>query len=437
MKRTKTKNKSIKMRKQILFAAALVLSVAVFGQKNELKTAEKAVKAGDFATALTAVNQAESLISNADQKTKAKFYYLKAKALYNNGTNLNVASVGKAFNKLISFEKETNKAKYTKEIGEILNRLIQSNQNVANASYEKSKQTEANEDYIASAKGYHNVYLLSPADTAFLDNAALLYTLGKNYEASISLYEELLDLGFTGITTYYNAVNVKTGEVMNFTDRKSRDVQVKLKIANNPSEEVKENRRPLVFKNLANSYSNLDQVDKALAIVKKGREEFPTDYVLLIEEANLNFKLGNEDKFKELLEKAIELNPTEPALYYNVGVMNLNQKNIDEAIENFKKAIELKPDYADAYNNIGATILEKAEPIIQEMNKNLSNFDKYDELQAKQLEVYKEAVPYYEKAYELDAKNISIVQTLLGLYENLEMTDKLKDIKVVYEGLKE
>ena len=131
------------------------------------------------------------------------------------------------------------------------------------------------------------------------------------------------------------------------------------------------------------------------------------------------------------------MNPTEPTLYYNVGVMNMNQGKTDEAIANFKKAIELKPDYADAYNNIGAAIIDKTKPIIEEMNKSLSDFDKYDKLQAKQLAIYKEALPYYEKAYQYNESNISTVQTLMSLYENLSMSEKSKEFQAIYEKLKQ
>ena len=143
------------------------------------------------------------------------------------------------------------------------------------------------------------------------------------------------------------------------------------------------------------------------------------------------------EKWIKKLEEAISLNPSEPTLHYNVGVMNMEQKNIENAIKCFKKAIELKPDYADAYNNIGAAIIEKTVPIIEEMNNSLSDFDKYDELQVKQLEIYKQAIPYYESAYKYSSSNINIIQTLMGLYENLEMTEKFNEIKAVYEKLKE
>ncbi len=49
------------MKNQILMLLALFVSVASFGQKNEIKAAEKAVKKGDFATALTQVNALDGM----------------------------------------------------------------------------------------------------------------------------------------------------------------------------------------------------------------------------------------------------------------------------------------------------------------------------------------------------------------------------------------
>ena len=425
------------MKKQLIFLSALLVSMTVFGQKSELKTAEKAIKANDFSSAMSAINQAESLIGGADQKTKAKYYYLKGLALYQNGAAENVKEVGAAFNQLINFEKESDKLKYTSEIGGLINKMVQNTATKASKNYETAVETKLPEDYVKAANGFAQVFALSPKDTTFLDNAALIYFYGKDYESSKNAYEKLLDLNYTGITTLYIADDKESGEEVSYADKKAMDLQVKLGIAENPREEVKDSRRELIFKNLAQNYSMLEDTEKAFEVVAEGRAEFPESYSLLIEEANMYYKAGDNDMFKIKLEEAINLNPTEPTLHYNVGVMNMSQGNLDEAIKCFEKSIELNPNYADAYNNIGAAIIEKAAPVIEEMNKNLSNFDKYDELQKKQMEVYKEAVPYYEKAYELDAQNISIVQTLLGLYENLEMTDKLKGLKEVYEGMKE
>ncbi|OGS70295.1 MAG: hypothetical protein A3F91_03290 [Flavobacteria bacterium RIFCSPLOWO2_12_FULL_35_11] len=412
--------------------------MTVFAQNDELKTAEKAVKSNDFATAITAINQAEGLIANADQKTKAKFYYLKGLTLYQNGApQADIDKVGAAFNQLISYENETNKPKYSAEIGQLLNKMIVSVAESASNDYNKAIETKENTDYLKAAKEFQQVYALSLRDTSYLDNAALVYYFAKDYDTSIKLYEQLLDLKYTGITTVFIATDKASGEDVVYGDKKAMDLQVKLGLAQNPREEKKESRREMIFKNLAQNYSDKGNNEKALEIISKGRTEFPSSYSLLIDEANIYYKAGDNAKFKERLEEAIRLNPTEPTLYYNVGVMNMDQKNIDEAIKNFEKAIELKPDYADAYNNIGAAIIEKAAPIIEEMNKSLADFKKYDKLQVQQFDIYRKALPYYEKAYELNPNSINVIQTLMGLYENLEMTDKLEKIRVVYEKVKQ
>ncbi|HCE55803.1 MAG: tetratricopeptide repeat protein [Lutibacter sp.] len=426
------------MKKQLIILSAFFISMTVFAQNDELKTAEKALKANDFATAMSAVNQAEGLIANADQKTKAKFYYLKGMALYQNGNpNADVQKVGDAFNELINYENQTNKPKYSSEVGVLLNKMIIAVADNASNSYSKAIETKEDADYLKAAKEFQQVYALSPRDTSYLDNAALVYYFGKDYDSSIKLYEELLALNYTGITTVFVATDKASGEDVVYGDKKAMDLQVKLGLAENPREEKKESRREMIFKNLAQNYADKGNNEKAMEIIAKGRKEFPSSYSLLIDEANIYYKAGDNAKFKERLEEAIRLNPTEPTLYYNVGVMNMDQKNIDEAIKNFEKAIELKPDYADAYNNIGAAIIEKAAPIIDEMNKSLADFKKYDKLQVQQFDIYRKALPYYEKAYELNPKSINIIQTLMGLYENLEMTDKLEKIRVVYETLRQ
>jgi tetratricopeptide (TPR) repeat protein len=411
--------------------------MTVFGQKDELKQADKAIDVNDFATAMTAINKAEGLIANADQKTKAKFYYLKAMALYQNGSNkADVEKVSAAFSELLKFEKET-KVKYSDEIQVLTSKLVQSTAIEASNAYKTASQTQVDADYVVAADKFYMVYVLSPADTLYLDNAALIYNKGKAFEKSSELYIKLIDLDYTGISTIYVATNIEDGKEIVFNDKKSMDVQVKLGLVENPKTEVKESRRNIIYKYLSENYIALGELDKALEVIAKGREEYPQSYELLIAEANVYFKKDNKVKFKELLEEAIEINSEDPNLFYNVGVMSLDQGDIENAIYNFKKAIELNPDFAEAYQNIGTAIIEKTLPIVEEMNNSLSDFKKYDKLQAQQFDIYREALPYYEKAYELNGDSIGIVQTLLGLYENLEMNAKLTELKAVYDGLRE
>jgi len=424
------------MKKQFLILSAFLISMTVFGQKNELKLAEKAIAKNDFTTAMAEVNKAESLIAGADQKITAKYYYLKAMALYQNGSSkADVEKVSTAFNELINYEKGT-KVKYSSEIQKLTNTLITNTATKASEAYQAATISEANADYAKAAKAFHMVYVLSPRDTLYLDNAALIYMKAKDYKTSSELYEKLLDLNYSGIATTYVATNKTDGKDVTYNDEKSMKLQVKLGLAENPRTEISESRRNVIFKYLAEDYIEMGDLDKALEVIAVGRSEFPKSYELLITEANIYFKKDNKAKFKDLLIEAININPNDANLYYNVGVMNMDQKNIEEAIFNFNKAVELKPDFTEAYQNIGTAIIEKAVPIVEEMNNSLSDFAKYDKLQEKQFEIYKEAIPYYEKAFELDKSNLGVVQTLLGLYENLGMTEKTTEMRTVYEGLK-
>lgn len=424
------------MKKQLLILSAFLISMTVFGQKDELKVAGKAIDAKDYAKAMTVITQAEGLIENADQKTKAKFYYLKALALYQGGSKqADLMKVSEAFSDVVEFEKESKKLKYTSEINDLSEKLVQGTVTEASEAYQKAIETQADADYKLAAEKFYTVYSLNPKDTMFLDNSAFLYNKAKDFENSNKYSQELLDLGYTGISTEYIATALD-GKDISYPDKKSMDAQVRLKLATNPRVEPKESRRNIFYNILAENNVATENYDRALEVVAAGRKEFPDNFQLLITEANIYFKKGNQAKFKELLEEAVQIDPTNVSLYQNIGIMYKNENNVEEAMKNFNKVLELDPTNSDAYNNIGATILDKTKPLQEEMNKSLSDFDKYDKLLGQQKEIYKESLPYYEKAYELNNSNVSVVQVLVGLYENLDMGDKLKEMQAVYEGLK-
>jgi tetratricopeptide (TPR) repeat protein len=224
--------------------------------------------------------------------------------------------------------------------------------------------------------------------------------------------------------------------VVGFASKEEMDRQVKMGLAKDPKVNTTEPQTVDIMKMISKGYISLEQNDKALEAIAQARELAPSDYGLLVDEAYVYYNMGDKEKFRENLEKAISIKPDDYILHYNIGVMKGETGDINGAISSYNKAIELNPKFANAYSNLGAVILDKAKPIVEEMNNSLSDFDKYDRLQAQQLDVYREALPYYEKAYEIDAQNINTVQTLIGIYEQLEMYDKSKALKAVRDQLK-
>lgn len=421
------------MKKQILLLFALLISVATFAQKDELKDAEKAIKKQDYAAAKAALSQAESLVSASDDKTKAKFYYLKGEtyaALSKTApTSENFNTAANSFNSLFAVEKQAGSSKYSDMAQPTLSTLI------SNVSAQGIKSYQ-DQNYEVAKDQLYEVFVLSPKDTVFLEYAANAAYLAKDYEASLGYFMELKDLGYTGITTEYTAKNVETGEVEDLGTKTNMDLMVKTKQYVDPKVTTSESKKPSIIKNIAYTHVEMGNTDKAIAAIKDARKLDPTDVNLILTEANLQIKLDNKDEFAKLMTEAIAMDPNNAVLYFNLGVISGEQKETEKAKEYYRKAIELKPDYVDAYVNLGSAMLEKDKTLVEEMNKNLNNFDKYDVIKAKQVELYKEVIPIYEKAFSLKPDDLDTVRTLMSLYENSGMDEKFNEMRAKYDAMK-
>ena len=58
--------------KYVILASALLISVATFAQKDQIKDAEKALKSGDAQGAITILKDAENMVVNAKDVERAK-----------------------------------------------------------------------------------------------------------------------------------------------------------------------------------------------------------------------------------------------------------------------------------------------------------------------------------------------------------------------------
>ena len=421
------------MKKTFLLLVTLLMCATTYAQKSELKVAEKALKSNDFAAAAAEIGKAEALISSADDKTKAKFYYLKVEAYAGmsktDPSDVNYTMASTAFNDLTDLEKEMGSSKYTALASPSIDVMISDVSAKGIKSYQDKNYSEAKNDL-------YQVYQLSKKDTVYLEYAANAAYLDKDYDLALKYFTSLKDLQYTGITTEYTAVSVETGERENMSSVSNMDIMVKTGTYKDPEVTTSESKQPTIIKNIAFVYVEKGDTDKAIAAVKDARLVAPDDVNLILTEANLQIKLGNKDEFAVLMSEAIALDPNNASLYFNLGVINAEQGDVEKAKEYYNKCIELDPTYADAYINLGSAILEDDKGLVEEMNKSLSDFKKYDEIKARQVELYKQVIPLYEKAYDLRPDDIDTVRTLMSLYENTGMDDKFNTMREKYETLK-
>ena len=199
------------MKKQLIIALAFSISAFSFAQKKELKSAEKAIKSNNFAEAKAALNLAEGLMSSMDEKTKAKYYYLKGQALYANGA----ASMEDIDASLMNLNKA--KGTYKSEIAAL-------EQNIVNGLLQKGNDAYGKKDYSIASKFFEKSYRVKEKDTIYLYYAAATAVNVQEYDRALKIYEELKTLGYTGIEKQYFATNKETGkeEVLDKTKSQKR-----------------------------------------------------------------------------------------------------------------------------------------------------------------------------------------------------------------------
>ncbi|MDD2819706.1 MAG: tetratricopeptide repeat protein [Flavobacterium sp.] len=416
--------------KYVLLASALLISVATFAQKDQIKAAEKALKGGKSQEAVTILMEAESLIANAPDAEKAQFFFVKGNALLdlankNVDASTNLSLAAKAYQDLIAAEKASGKVKFSTQasasITDIKFKLI--NSAIADSKVDKHSD---------SAKKLYDAYLLDKKDTINLYYAASTYVNAKEYDKALELYDNLKTLNYSGKGTSYFAVNKLTTQEDFFTTVQERDRMVKLGTHEKPRTEVVPSKRGEIYKNMALILVEKGKTEEAKKAISEARLANPEDTSLTLTEANLYLETKDFDMYKKLIAEVLEKNPNDVELIFNLGVLSANAKNTDEAEKYYKKVIEINPKYINSYINLAAMKLENEKAIIDEMNKlgtSTKDMKRYDDLKKKREELFKSTIPYLEKAVELDSKNEDVVKTLLGVYSALEMTAEYKALK--------
>ena len=416
--------------KYVLLASALLISVATFAQKDQIKAAEKALKAGNAQEAITILQGAEAASATALDTEKAQFFFVKGNAFLalankNEDTDKNLSAAAKAYQDLLAIEKASGKAKYSAQAS---TSIIDIKYKLINGAIADSKA----EKHAEGASKLYDAYLLDKKDTINLYYAASTYVNAKEYDKAYNAYDELKKLNYSGKGVNYFAVNKVNGEEQLFTTARERDQMVKLGTHEKPRTEEIPSKRGEIYKNMALILVQNGKVAEAKKAVAEARATNPDDKSLILTEANLYLDTKDYDTYKKLITEVLEHNPNDADLVFNLGVISYNAKNLVDAEKYYKRAIEIKPDYVNAYLNLAILKLDADKKLFEEIQK-LGNSEKdnkrYEVLKKQREVVFTSALPYLEKASELDGTNEEVKSTLLSVYRALEMTEKAKALK--------
>jgi tetratricopeptide (TPR) repeat protein len=408
---------------------AALISYTAVAQKKELKAAQKLVDASLYQKALVALDEMQPLIKNAEAKYSSHYYYLLGISKQKNKAFDEAIA---AFDKANSIEESANLKKYSS--------LIQGNvSSLTNDLINEAVDLNSSEEYVAASKLLYTAYELDPQNNKdYLYYAASSAVNGGDYDTSLSYYLRLKDLNYEGRKTTYYATEVSSGEESEVPDAATFAIYKKSKEFTNLREELSDSKLPEIVKNIALIYVQKGDNEAAMQAVKDARSMSPKDVGLILTEADLYNKIGDEARFASLMEEAIAQDPNNAVLYYNLGVVNGNKGNREASISYYKKAIELDPNYEATYLNLASVILEGEAEIVEEMNTlgtSASDNRKYDALKQKREGLFLEAVPYLETLVSINPNNADALTTLKNIFGTIGDTANFKKYRDMLDSL--
>jgi tetratricopeptide (TPR) repeat protein len=261
-------------------------------------------------------------------------------------------------------------------------------------------------------------------------NSGVAFFNAKDYGKAVDCFEKSIVINkesFSKIDSnaIFNAA--LAADRGNMTDKAKNYFQQLIDMNYGGAEEGSRN-----YSMLAAIYSKEKNDDKYLATIAAGRKAFPNDKDLIIEELNYYLKAGKDKEALANLELAIKNDPNNQTLHFALGTIYDKLEQTDNAEASYKKAIELKSDYFDALYNLGALYFNKGAKLTSLAN-DIKDDAKYKVAMQKVDDVFKQSLPFLEKAEQVGTEDKAtfkdLLNTLKSLYARTEQTDKMNAIK--------
>ena len=193
--------------------------------------------------------------------------------------------------------------------------------------------------------------------------------------------------------------------------------------------------------NLANMYKEMNATEKYKATLTEARKAMPNSQEIITAEINIYLESKEYDKALANLDLAIKNDPSNSLLYFVRGniydskqasmmtgeKMDASNETFEKAEQDYLKALELKPDYFDAAYSLGALYYNRGAEMLNRANliSDDAAYRKAKEVAEGQLN---EALPFLEKAHELNPEDVSTMTSLKAMYGRTNQVDKYNEM---------
>lgn len=392
--------------KKLVLSATLLLSLATFAQKEELKVLKKIYakdkpSSDDIQLYKNTLTTLESKSVEESDKVYSNFYkgmllLIEMQSLNENASPIEKMKVinperleafSNAVTTTLDYEKKVGKKIYTDDINETLSWLKPM---LLESAYKLNEVSKFKE----SANMFYFIYKLDKTDGSSLENAAILALQSQDYVLAQKYYEEFKNSDYLNNGVIYYAINKASKQEEQAPNLETRKNMIALGTHEKPRDEKMSAKKPEVYKTLATILAENKDFDKAKQVYKEAKVFAPKNVELLINEATLYYQTNDLVTYESLIKEVVKLDPNNASLHFNIGYLALAEDS----------------------------------KLVDQINASVKDVKKYNELTAKRKELFLNALPHFEKAYSIDPKDENTKSILKMTYEIVGQPEKAKAI---------
>jgi tetratricopeptide (TPR) repeat protein len=361
--------------KKILFTALAAASISVASAQNSaVNSAILNHKNGTLDKAQTDINQA---IEHKKTKDKAKTWFYRGviyqdmigNPIYGKLTDDNTPTIVlESFDKAVALDGAN---------GEFAKQVPERKEQLYGQVLNQAVEFHNSQDWENAIAKYKLASQINPKDTTAVLYGAYASTANQDYPQAITFYDQLIKMGHKKEDVYKNKI-----QLLQATEAKDEEV---------------------------------------MNTLAEGLKEHPNSVYLMQEELRYYLKNDRAEEAMDKLDKAIAADPSNASLLAVKGNLLERKNDLTGATATYKKAIELDPNNFDAYYNLGVLEFNKGADVNNKAAKlDYATYQKKGKsLEAEAKKHYQAALPYFERALEIQPKDQATMQNLMKLYTRL------------------
>ena len=408
------------MKKTLIMAALVLISAGCFAQKANVKKAKNLAlqETPDFSGARAAINEA---LTNEETKDLADTWYTAGLIGYQELSKENEKTyLGQARDEKRAGEAVVESFDYWMKAADLAGQKVldkKGNEVLADKKTYALLQKKVLEYYKNQELVKYGIYLndqrdfataygvfqrhLSIPELSLMQNEKLQKEMPKD-----SIYDQY---------KYYTAIFAIQAEMH------PEAIAV--------LEEMKDGNYEAITVNqfLYQEYVNVKDTANYVRVLQDAVVRFPQEPWFLQNLINHYIFSGQEQEAINYLDQAIAREPNVAQYHLIKGNLNENQKNYEAALADFDRALSIDPTMADAEAGKGRVYYNQA----VKMNEDaalIADAKEYKKALEEMNAMFRQSMPFFEKAHELAPDNRDYMITLRGLYYRFDMTDKYNAI---------